>query len=336
MASSIDPRVQLEKLAEKQMKSVLHVKFLEDCLSDELVPKGLAIKLNVSVGNDQEDKAIQASVNKLLEKTSLHIMSIVKEGHMRKVRTIGDSIENVRGTLRKNMSDKQVFDLDSDVFQKTEEKKNKMVENHKKKLSYLKQRRAGENSTESHKKDQNKTTETVSTEKHSSSSNVGVSSNADKTKPNGKNKKRKRKHKPKPKNQNGSTPDCPKTGSVTDDDVIIVGESTRQTKHQSPKEQEPKQSACSGNQPAKNGPALGTKKTYAEAITHGAKSTVRREVNQETLLETLLTVLTTVQQLMMSIQPNVERGDSSGARTEMHGKGPKRGQNKLRGAKRRS
>ena len=33
MASLNDPRLQLEKLAEKQMKSVLHTKFLEECLS---------------------------------------------------------------------------------------------------------------------------------------------------------------------------------------------------------------------------------------------------------------------------------------------------------------
>ena len=81
------------------MKSVLHVKFLEDCLSDELIPKGLEIKVKVSIRNDPEDMELQSSVDKLLKKTSLHIMNIVKEGHMRKVRSLGNSIEEVRGTL---------------------------------------------------------------------------------------------------------------------------------------------------------------------------------------------------------------------------------------------
>ena len=103
MASSNDPRIQLEKLAEKQMKSVLHAKFLEDCLSDEVVPKGLELKLKVSVGNDPEDLELQESVDKLLEKTSLHVLNIVKEGHMRKVKNLGNSIEEVRGKLKKNM-----------------------------------------------------------------------------------------------------------------------------------------------------------------------------------------------------------------------------------------
>ena len=53
------------------MKSVLHAKFLEDCLSDEVVPKGLELKLKVSVGNDPEDIELQALVDKLLEKNKL-------------------------------------------------------------------------------------------------------------------------------------------------------------------------------------------------------------------------------------------------------------------------
>ena len=123
--------------------------------------------MKVSIGNDPEDMELQSSVDKLLEKKSLHIMNIVKEGHMRKVRSLGNSIEEVRGTLKKNMSNKEMFDLDSAVFQKTETKKNSMTENHKKKLCYLKQRRTERKSTEgensAHKK--RETGKTVSTEK---------------------------------------------------------------------------------------------------------------------------------------------------------------------------
>ena len=228
MASSYDPRLQLEKLVEKQMKSVLHAKFLEDCLSDKVVPKGLELKLKVRVRNDPEDLELQTSVDKLLEKTSLHVLNIVKEGHMRKVKNLGNSIEEVRGKLKKNMSNKQMFDMDSAVF-----RKNIMAEKHKKKLTYLKQRRAGEKSTEGNKKEQRKIGETVSTVHISSDSTPNLPSNSEKTKPKKANKRRKKKSKSKSNKQTGNTPNCPKTGPVTDDDdVIIVGESTKQTKHQ--------------------------------------------------------------------------------------------------------
>ena len=42
-------RKHLEKLAKKQMKSALHAKFLEKCLTNELVPNGLGLKVKVSV-----------------------------------------------------------------------------------------------------------------------------------------------------------------------------------------------------------------------------------------------------------------------------------------------
>ena len=98
------------------MKSALHAKFLEDCLAEEIVPKGLKIKLKVTVGNDPEDIQLQASVDRLLEKTSLHVVTIIKEGHMRKMRNLDYSIEEVRGKLKKNMSNEQIFDMDSEVF----------------------------------------------------------------------------------------------------------------------------------------------------------------------------------------------------------------------------
>ena len=48
------------------MKSVLDTKFLYECLSEILVPKGLQLKLQVGVGNYPEEQELQASINKLL------------------------------------------------------------------------------------------------------------------------------------------------------------------------------------------------------------------------------------------------------------------------------
>ena len=118
-----------------------------------------------------------------------------------------------------------------------------------------------------------------------------------------------------------------------DDDVIIVGTSTK-TKHQTTKELEPKQRTSSQNKPAKKAIAPGTRKSYAEAIKNGAKSTTMQGLNKDSLHKTLQTVLTTVQLLMKTVQQNGEHGDSSDVVIEMHGKRPKRGQNKSQGVKR--
>ena len=171
--------------------------------------------------------------------------------------------------------------------------------------------------------------ETVSTKNFSSD----LPSGADKNKPKNAQKKRRRKNKTKANKQTGNTPGSPKIGMTTDD-VIFVGESSGESENKSPKEREPKHSTCSESKQAKNAPAPGMKKSYAEAMKNGAKSTTPR-MNKESVQKTLQSVLTTVQQLMRSIQQNGEHGVSSGVRTETHGKGPRRGQSKSQGAKRR-
>ena len=136
MASSYDPRKHLERLAEKQMKSKLHAKFLEECSTNELAPNGLGLKLTVSVGNNPEDLELQASVARLLERTILHIVNIVKEGHLRKAKNLRRVIEEERGKLKKDLSDDQMFDMDSSIFKKTEDKKDILIEKHKKKAGW--------------------------------------------------------------------------------------------------------------------------------------------------------------------------------------------------------
>ena len=109
---------------------------------------------------------------------------------------------------------------------------------------------------------------------------------------------------------------------MTTYDVIFVGESSGEDENKSPKEREPKHSTCSESKQAKNASAPGTKKSYAEAMKNGAKSTTPR-MNKESVQKTLQSVLTTVQQLMRSIQQNGKHGGSSDVRTETHGKRPK-------------
>ena len=150
------------------MKSKLHAKFLEECSTNELVPNGLGLKLKVSVGNNPEDLELQASVDRLLERTILHIVDIVKEGHLRKAKNLRRVIEEERGKLKKDLSDYQMFDMDSSIFKKTEDKKDILIEKHKKKLADLTQRRTEGNRTKEEatsKREQKKNKKKVSTKK---------------------------------------------------------------------------------------------------------------------------------------------------------------------------
>ena len=126
-----------------------------------------------------------------------------------------------------------------------------------------------EKSTEGNKKEQKKTGETVSTVHISSDSTPNLPSNSEKTKPKKANKRRKKKSKSTSNKQTDIIPYCPKTGPVTDDDeVITVGESTKQTKHQPLKKQETTQSTCNQNKPAKKRTGPG----HEEVICRGHKT----------------------------------------------------------------
>ena len=275
MASSYDPRNHLERLAEKQIKSTLHAKFLEECLTNELVPNGLGLKLKVSVGNNPEDLELQTSVDRLLERTSLHIVDIVKEGHLRKAKNLGRVVEEERGKLKKDLSDDQTFDMDSSIVKKTQDKKDVLMEKHKKKLADLTQRRTEDNRTEgdaTSKREQKKNKKKVSTKKTFSTNSRAKQPKSDTTQQSKTTVKRKRKHKSKSKtagqsstNKNSNTSGSDKSGNVSSsDDVIVVGESKPKKKQEPIKTSEQKQS--------KKVFAPGTKMSYLAAMKRGAKA----------------------------------------------------------------
>ena len=111
---------------------------------------------------------------------------------MRETRVLANSIEEVRRKFKERMSDKQLFDMDTSIFKKTEEKKNIMSEKHRKKLTHLQQQRTREKSRDishsTHKNEQKKTGKTVSTV-HISSDCTSVPLNTVKSKPKRANKR---------------------------------------------------------------------------------------------------------------------------------------------------
>ena len=326
MASSYDPRKRLERLGEKQMKCTLHAKFLEDCLSYELVPNGLTLKLKVSVGNEPEDIELQKSVNVLLERTSLHIVDIVKEGHLRKAKNFGRVIEEERDKLKKELSGESIFEIDSSVFKKTQDRKDLLTAKHQRKLADLTERQTGGNAKgegDAGKREQKKTEIKVSKQTFSTDSKA-KSGTSQQNEPTG---KRKKKRKSKKAGQSSAESKNNMSGMENSgkasirEDVITMFDKKQDSQR-------------SEQTQTKNALALGTGMRYLEAIIRGAKTTAQ-DTTQKSLQETLQTVVLTMQELIKSMQRKNQRGGSLGAKTEMRGKRQRKGQNRSQEAKRR-
>lgn len=133
---SEDPHVKLRQLAEKQMKSCLHAQFLEECLTENVIPKGLQLKLKVNTGSDSGE--LQNSIDGLLRRVSAEICEQVRDEHLRKSETYGKEMEQIRNELMKSMDPQELFSTDEKISQLTEEKKEVLKQGHKKKLNYLK------------------------------------------------------------------------------------------------------------------------------------------------------------------------------------------------------
>ena len=66
----------LIKMADIQIRHSRHTRFLENCLSESLIPKGMQINLKIHIGEDSD--GIQIVVKKEnLEKTLLEITRVV-------------------------------------------------------------------------------------------------------------------------------------------------------------------------------------------------------------------------------------------------------------------
>lgn len=145
MASQEDPRQILKKLAVKQMKSALHARFLQDCINDDIVPKGLRLSLKVSVGPD--GKELQDDINKLLHKVSVEICERIKEDHLRHNDKTDNMIENTRRLLQNKLTTSDFSNLENEITSYTEDKKNDIVIKHEKKLTYLREEMSKSRST---------------------------------------------------------------------------------------------------------------------------------------------------------------------------------------------
>lgn len=125
----------IEKLADFQMRKSTHIRFLENCVSENVVPKGLKIQLQVQVG---ENTRLQNAVDEILRKTSMEITRIVSDEHYQQLQESKPKMTELEDKLRQFTKDEGEFNnITHTVFTKTEAKKNKIVDKQAKKLNRL-------------------------------------------------------------------------------------------------------------------------------------------------------------------------------------------------------
>ena len=73
----------LMTMADTQMRHSMHTRFLDNSLSESLILKGMQVNLKIHFGEDSNE--IHKVVNKMLEKTLLEIIRVVRDEHQRRL-----------------------------------------------------------------------------------------------------------------------------------------------------------------------------------------------------------------------------------------------------------
>ena len=125
----------IEKLAYFQMRKSTYIRFLENCVSENAIPKGLKLQLQVQVG---ENSRLQNAVDDILRKTSMEITRVVSDEHYRQLQKSKPKMTELENKLRQFTKDEGEFNtITHKIFTKTESKKNKIVDKQNKKLNKL-------------------------------------------------------------------------------------------------------------------------------------------------------------------------------------------------------
>jgi hypothetical protein len=314
--ASQDPRIrQLELLAEKQMKSTLHARFLDNCRAEDVVPKGLQLKLKVNVGKDSDD--LQNSIDSLLLKVSKDICERVRGDHIRRSHDYGRLIEEKRNDLKTDLNNEELFKIDCDIFERTEKKKEDVLLTHEKKLKFLIEASFQiKTSIISNNTDDEEYNDEI----------VVTTTKQDKTTAkNGGQVKRAKKV------QNVKSKPTKKTPTFRSMDT------NTQNTRQPVKPKTSIETSCPSSSPevevSKNLQAPGTRKTYAEAIKHGAP-----QENNSLKLQKTLELLTKMVTDLLAVTPtgNAGRDDLSEWQTRRHGGHSKGGFKRYRKGSRQS
>ena len=131
----------IEKMAEFQMRKATHIRFLENCIEENVVPKGLMLEKKIMVG---ERSNLQEIVDRALLKFSMEIMRLVNEERHRQLHNSKGDMLQIEADLKRELNDEAKFnEISGEFFSKIEHKKNAIVEKQQKKLANLIDKRDG-------------------------------------------------------------------------------------------------------------------------------------------------------------------------------------------------
>lgn len=130
---------EVKKLADFQMRKSQHIQFLEGCIADSVVPKGLKLTLSLHIGDNNKAQEI---VDRILHKTSLEICRIVRDEHQSQLFNSKGKMTDLERKLKTEVRDERKFNEIADqIFKQTEAKKNQIENRQNKKLQHLKSER---------------------------------------------------------------------------------------------------------------------------------------------------------------------------------------------------
>ncbi|XP_053392275.1 serine/arginine repetitive matrix protein 1-like [Mercenaria mercenaria] len=223
-------------------------------------------------------------------------MKRIVEDQQRHALDLSNTIEEQRKIARNQLSDDQLFDVETEISDKTEREKKTVKERHEKKLSILL-----------------KESEVLSQPLQSNESESSESNKSGRAR---RRKSNNKKPKPAPRNSRKNDPKPPSDRNTE--------ESSSAEKKSSPKTTEAATPEPTTDRNSKNVRAPGTKATYAEATRNGA-TIAQNQLNQT------LQNLTKLLKIVVERQTDV----SSGPKIRTHGGESRRGKRPFKEARRR-
>lgn len=307
----------IEKMADFQMRKATHIQFLENCLAQNVIPKGLLLEKKVMVG---ENSNLQDTVDRALQKFSLELIRLACEDHSKQLNDSKGVMLELEDDLKKHLDDEGKFnEISGQIFSKTEQKKNKIVEKQKKKLEKLVDARdcfitgitAAAGKSKQSKSEQNKNHSVPQTQAEGENQRKQTTADGETKKSDSVHKASEPKKKSKPQKKGK-----PVTSNLNQQKKR-VNQVSQPTKSQPNAEKEQKNEKSPGS--------VKKPSTYAEAIQTGKFSSAKK-TRQQVLDKTIQVLITCLQELK-------ETADSSESHPAESGNNRKRPVKKFSGGK---
>ena len=105
--------IKLNRLKDKQVRFVSHKEFLTRCFAKELVPKGLEVTLEPTIGND--DQEFLDNWYSKQKQFSLSLMKDIKQFCCKIINKIAQDIKNTESSLKRKASQSQYHAIQTEI-----------------------------------------------------------------------------------------------------------------------------------------------------------------------------------------------------------------------------